>query len=252
MTAAKIKRVMRSALKLFGYQIAVTFLGLMITPMLMDASDIIRIPVIAALLLLVAFFLFMDGAGQGEMDAAKTEALKKLEKAGKYDASPEELAGRFSRTKGVLTALIAALPFTLIALYVSLTTTPYVYSLQDVPSWLMGYLQRPEIGAPLQYTSHIVIASTLTDYFRVVIRLVLFPFVALLGSMSDEVAYTFDRLSPVLTLLMPMFSAIGYQFGPMRRAKTVKMMEKAKNTPRKRLKKSAKERSASKEKKHII
>lgn len=252
MGALRVKQVLKSALRIFGYQLAFAFVGLMITPMLINAADMLRIPLVGLFIGLAAMLMFMEGSYRGEADCAKSEALDKLAQQGNYTASDEELSMRFSRVKGVVSAIAAGLPFTLIAAYVAITAVPYVYTLQDLPSWLGNYFQRAEVGDALVYARELVVSTTATDYLRVVTRFALFPYVGLVGVMSDEVSLLFDRISPVLTLLLPVVVAVGYQFGPSRRAKTVKMIEQAKNTPRKRLKKTAKRRNVPEEKKQLI
>jgi hypothetical protein len=153
--------------------------------------------------------------------------------------------------KGLEASVLAALPLVLIAGYVAITAKPYAYLLQDLPSWLANYTHRAEIGDPLLYARNLSAVTTITDYLRFASRFLLFPFVCLLGEMSDEMSLLLDRLSPLLMLVIPAASAIGYQLGPSRRKKTVQIIEKAKNTPRKRLKKATR-RQAPKEKKHLI
>ena len=113
---------------------------------------------------------------------------------------------------------------------------------------------REEVGRAVAYLQNTVPAAVWTDYVRVGVRFLLFPYVSLLGNMSDAATLLFDRISPLLALLLPAAYAVGYQFGPVRHAKTQKAIEEAKNRPRKRLKKEARQRLAGKtqEKKELI
>lgn len=79
--------------------------------------------------------------------------------------------------------------------------------------------------------------ATLTDYLRVAVRFMLFPYVGFFGVMDDAATLLFDRIAPALSLILPAAAAVGYQFGPARRKKYVKSVEQVKRTPRKRLKK---------------
>lgn len=151
----------------------------------------------------------------------------------------------------MLTALLgAALPL-ICAIIVAITAKPYVYSLQEYPAWLTPYTYRPEIGEAVAYMEGATPTATVWDYMRVVVRFFLFPYVGLLGTMSDSASLLFDRLSPLIMLILPGLSAIGYQFGPNRRAKEAKIIETAKNTPRKRLKKN-RGKNGPQEKKQLI
>ena len=251
MNAKRFHHIAKGALRLIGYQAAFAFIGLLITPMFIGYSTALRVPLVGLVIAVAIMLLFLEGSYHGEMDCAKTETLDRLLQKGGYAASAEELAARYHRLNGVFSAALSALPFVLIAVYVSITAKPYVYALQDLPPWLSSYFHRAEIGEPLLYARNLSLVSTLTDYLRFATRFLLFPYVCLLGEMSDEISLLFDRLSPLLMLILPSASAIGYQFGPSRRKKTVQMIEKAKNTPRKRLKKTAK-RQEPKEKKQLI
>lgn len=244
--------VLRTALRIFGYLVAFGFIGFMLIPGFMGLGTGIRVPIVGMLIVAAAILLFVDGSYRGERDATMSETLEKLTKNGQYKPSPLEEAQRFDRRKGLLAAAIAALPLFLIALYVALTAQPYAYTVQDLPSWIVAYTNRPEIGGALGYMMGEQIPATLTDYFRIATRFMLFPYVGLIGTMSDEMSLLFDRISPALSLILPLMAAIGYQFGPSRRRKSVKLIEQAKNTPRKRLKKDRKKGGAPKEKKQLV
>lgn len=253
MGKARASEILRTGLRIFGYQVAFGFFGFMFIPALMGASDIIRLAVVGLLVAAGMMLMFMDGSYRGERDCAMGETLDKLEKKGSYKASDAEQAKRFSRMKGVLAALAGAAPIVLLAAYVAITAKPYVYTLQDLPGWLGAYTHRPEVGGALGYLQDATAVATVTDYLRIAVRFVLFPFVGLFGTMTDATSLLFDRISPLLALIMPAITAIGYQFGPRRHAKTQKQIEEAKSKPRKRLKKdAAKRKAAPKEKKQLI
>ena len=243
--------LLRTALRVFGYQVAFGFFGLMFAPMMMGTSTAVRVPLIGSLIVACGLLMFMDGSYRGERDCAVTETLDKLAKKGEYQPTGAELAKRYRRSKGVIGALLGALPALALAVYVAVSAVPYAYTLQDLPGWLSTYMPRAEIGDALRYLEDVTVTVTLTDYLRIAVRFVLFPYIGILGNVSDAGSLLLDRLSPLLTLIMPAVSAIGYQFGPGRRRKAVRMIEEAKQRPRRRLKKAAKQRIRP-EKKQII
>ena len=242
----------RTALRVFGYLVIFGFIGFMFTPALVGASAAIRIPVIGALVAAGIMLVFVDGSFRGERDSAMSEMLDKHSAKGDYKASEKELAKRYSPPKGILGALLGGLPLLLIALYVALTAQPYAYSLQDLPSWLNSYMSRPEIGGAVQYPTAGPAPVALTDYLRVGVRFMLFPYVGLFGTMSDALSLMFYRISPLFAMILPVSSAVGYLFGPRRRAKYVKSIETAKRTPKKRLKKDRQRQQGPKEKKQLV
>jgi len=246
--------IIRTGLRLLGYQLAFGFLGFMFAPTLIDASPFLRVPLIGLLILLGIALLFMDGSYRGEKDCGLGETLDKLAKKGQYAPSADEDARRYRRMKGIWGALAGAVPMLLLSVFLALTAKPFAYALQDLPGWLSPYLHRPEIGGGVAYLEDVTVVATAADYVRVAVRFVLFPYVGLAGTLNDAGSLLLDRVSPLLTLILPAAAAVGYQFGPRRRAKTVKALEEAKNKPRKRLKKEAKKRLQDKreEKKQLI
>ncbi len=252
MGRAEIGGTLKTALKIFGYQVAFGIFGFLFTPALIDASPAVRIPVVGILILAAGYLMFTEGAYRGERDCLMGETLEKLSRKGNYQVSPAEKAKRFNRVKGLLSAAIGALPVFLLAAVVAVTAKPYAYTLQDLPGWMTTYLTRAEVSDPLRYMQNVQMAASASDYIRVAVRFALFPYIGFLGTMSDQASLLFDRASPLLALLMPAACAIGYQFGPSRRAKSAKAIEEAKNRPRKRLKKTAKRNKALEEKKQLI
>lgn len=247
------REVCKTAARIFCYMLAFGFIGFMFVPALMGASAALRVPIIALLIIAAGMLFFMDASYRGERDCAMSETLDKLSRTQSgYMPTSREEGRRFHRLKGVLEPALGALPLVIIALFVCIMAEPYVYTLQDLPGWISPYLHRPEIGNALVYLQADLPSASLVDYLRIFTRFMLFPYVGLLGTMSDEMSLLFDRLSPLISLILPLASAIGYQFGPRRRAKNVKAIEQAKNTPRKRLKKDRRKPGGPQEKKQLV
>lgn len=247
------REVLKTAARIFGYMLAFGFIGFMFVPALMGASAALRVPIIALLIAAAGMLFFMDASYRGERDSAMSETLDKLARADSgYKPSAQEEGRRYSRVKGILEPMLGALPLVVVALLVAFMTEPYVYTLQDLPGWISPYMHRPEIGDALAYMQGALPSASAVDYLRIFVRFMLFPYVGLLGTMTDEMSLLFDRLSPLIALILPLVAAIGYQFGPRRRAKSVKTIEQAKNTPRKRLKKDRRKPNGPQEKKQLV
>lgn len=253
MKQTRAGNIVRIALRLLGYQLVFGFISFMIMPALMDANPAIRILLAGVIVAAACLFTFLDGTYQGERDVAMSRRLSKLEAKGVYTPDKEENARRYRPMNGVYAMLLGALPLFSISLYVALTAQPYAYTPQDLPSWLGTYMQRAEVGDALAYAGNLSITTTPTDYLRVAVRFMLFGYLGLVGSLSDAGSLLFDRLSPVLALIVPAMFAIGYLFGPVRFARNQKVVDEAKRRPRKRLKKSVREKQAqNREKKQLI
>lgn len=251
MAKLSVSETLRTALRIFGYTVAFGFIGFMIVPALMGASPALRIPLVGLYIAAAGMLFFMDGSYRGERDCTMSETLDKLGAKGTYTPNAAEEGKRFNRLKGVLSALIGALPLVIIAAIVAVLAKPFSYTLQDLPAWMGTYVQRPEIGDALVYLQGEMPSATIVDYLRIAVRFMLFPFVGLVGEMTDEMSLMFDRIAPLLALILPLCAAVGYQFGPRRRAKNVKAIEEAKRIPRKRLKKD-RAKTGPKEKKQLV
>ncbi|MBQ7519836.1 MAG: hypothetical protein IJU12_05925, partial [Clostridia bacterium] len=90
-------------------------------------------------------------------------------------------------------------------------------TLGALPSWVSAYETQDEIGQALAYY-HETAALTLPEILRVAVRLFLFPYMNMLGNGNYEKLYLLDKLSPLLTLIVPVFYGIGYLRGPYLRA----------------------------------
>ena len=250
----KNNRLLKTALSILGYEVIFGVAGLLLTSSLATASAALRLPLVGLIVAAALALVALGGASQGETDYTMTETLDKLAKKNGYVPSADEKAKRFSRGRAVLGAALGALLLFAAALCVAVTAQPYVYSLQDTPSWLNSYMARPEIGDAVAYMQGTTVKAAWTDYVRVGVGVALFPYVSTTGEVSDAKPLLFSQPHPPPSLFLPACYAIGYQFGPQRYARTKKVIEEAKSRPRKRLKKEAKQRLAGKkpEQKELI
>lgn len=247
-------QIVRMALGVLGYEAAFGVFGFLMMPLATDAAAGVRIGVSALVIAGAWALVFFGAAVRGERDCAVSQMLDKLRAQGMQEKARSEENKRFWRMKAVWAALLGGAPLLLVAVFVAVTAQPYVYALQGTPTWMSSYLARPEIGDALAYLGDTSVSVGVQDYATVAVRFFLFAYVSLFGSMSDAASLLFDRLCPLLALLLPAVYAVGYQFGPVRRTKAVRMIEEAKRRPRKRLKKEARNRLAGKgpEKKELI
>ena len=239
-------QIVRMALGVLGYEAAFGVFGFLMMPLATDAAAGVRIGVSALVIAGAWALVFFGAAVRGERDCAVSQMLDKLRAQGMQEKARSEENKRFWRMKAVWAALLGGAPLLLAAVFVAVTAQPYVYALQGDPhvdelvfspagnrrrACLSGRYERVGGRAGLRHRRR--------AFF-------LFAYVSLFGTMSDAASLLFDRLCPILTLLLPAVYAIGYQFGPVRRAKAVRMIEEAKRRPRKRLKKEARNRLAGK------
>ncbi len=205
-------------LKLLGYQAVFVFLYLFIVQALNFNSLILRLSLNLAVVAGLFAFLFLDGTRIGANDTAFAEIVLAKKDRGQ-EVNRDELDRCFHRFKGLYSAAVGMLPLFLICLVFALTATLQRYRLGSLPEWLSAYEDRAEIELALRYY-HTTPGFSMEDALRVVVRLLVFPFVNIIGTDSSLALLWLDRLSPLLALVIPSGYALGYARGARARART--------------------------------
>ena len=123
----------------------------------------------------------------------------------------------FHSLKGFFTAAVGVAPFFLIALVFALLATRQTFQLSTLPSWVSAYDSQPEISQALAYYNN-PDPTAVEDVLRFIVRMLLFPYINIVGTDNYDTMLLMDRLSPVLVLIAPLFYALGYLRGPSLRA----------------------------------
>lgn len=171
------------------------------------------------LLVLAAFasLMYSDGVAMGEGDVAFAEIALARQSEGK-PVSEEDKARCFHPAKGFLTALTGALPIVLLCLVYAFMARLETYSLGALPSWVAGFENRPDVGPALAYY-HNRPGFQIQDLLRLLTRLMVFPYVNLVGADNTTLVLWVERLSPLLVTLVPLAYGFGYLRGPHFRAR---------------------------------
>lgn len=206
----------RRGLKLLGYQAVFVFFYIFVGQALMFDSLPLRLITNALILAALGGLLYMDGIKTGEEDAAFAEIAYTRAQAGQ-DIPPAERDRCFHPLKGLCTVLAGMLPLLLVCAALAVSAQVQRYHLGALPSWLESYRTRPEIGLALSYYSEATPMGAV-DVLRIIVRLLLFPFVNMVGTESPKRLLLLERLSPLLVLLVPMAYAFGYALGSKARA----------------------------------
>lgn len=237
----------RRGLRLLVYQVALVFIFLFIGQVLLTDSIFLRISM--NLLVVAGFFILMynDGAKAGLDDVSFAEIALGRSQAGKQP-DKKDLARCYHPLKGVFTVLCGMLPLILLAVVFAVMAKEQVYTLGGLPSWLEGYQRRADIGLALRYYQDTQ-GLELEGILRIIVRLLLFPYVNLVGTESAAVLLTLERLSPLLILIIPMGYALGYRRGPSLRAQVHGAINA---DTKRRMRREKKERAQRKEPKKLV
>lgn len=206
----------KRGLRILVYQVAFIFAYLFIGQVLLFNAMVWR--VLANLLVLLAFgaLLYNDGARMGMEDVTFAEIALARREAGK-EVTSVELDRCYHPLKGFFTVLVGTLPLILLSLVFALIATEQHYRLGSLPGWVAGFERRADVGLALQYY-HEHQGIGLEGILRIVVRLLLFPFVNMIGTSSSAALLWLERLSPLLVCLIPLGYAFGYLQGPRLRA----------------------------------
>lgn len=175
--------------------------------------DVPWLRILVNLVVVAAFagLMYSNGARVGEGDVSFAEIALSRQEAGK-PVSREDKDRCFHKAKGFVTALSGALPMVLLCLVYAVMAVKDHYTLGALPSWVGAYESRADIGLALAYYhDHTGIGAA--DILRLLVRLLVFPFVNMVGARNADALLVVERLSPLLVLVAPMFYGVGYMRG---------------------------------------
>jgi len=234
---------LKQAGKILMYVLVLGLLSLMVAPLLIIESALLRIPLNLALFVGVVLLVYSDGGVRGQKEVANAYAMASRRERG-IALSDEDLLGCYHPMRGVFSAALAAFPFFALAVALAALAEPAVYLLQSLPTWLTAYLRREDIGGALQYYSDVPGLGAV-GYLRFAVRLAIMPFSYIAGGLGDQASLLLDRLSPLLVLILPGAYAVGYLRGPTIHKAAVKRSEEAKRLHKKKVaRKKKRERQA--------
>ena len=206
----------RRGLKVFVYLILSAGLYFLLGQFLVLESSWFRIALNTAVLASLYAFMYRNGARTGEGDAAFAEIAYIRAAEGKGNTR-DELDRCFHPAKGFFTAFTGALPLISACLIYAFLARESRYSLGALPSWLSVFRERADIGLALSYYNETE-PFQLLDFLRLLVRLLIFPYVNLAGASNTSAVLLAERLSPLLLSLAPLSYGIGYSRGEHCRA----------------------------------
>ncbi|MBQ9300627.1 MAG: hypothetical protein IJ214_08955 [Clostridia bacterium] len=206
----------RRGLRVFSVLVLFAILGVLASGVFAFDSAVPRLLLNGVLLLLGGLILFNEGSRYGESDVSFGEIALKRQNEGK-EATAKDRDTCYHPGKGFVSALLGAAPFLLVAIAYALTAEKQTYSLGTLPGWVQSFESRDDIGPALAYY-HESVPVGVAGYLRIIVRLVLFPYMNMFGAGDYNKLYLLDKLSPLLTLVLPLCFGLGYLRGPHLRA----------------------------------
>ena len=229
----------KSMIMFFLAMLVMAVANLFLSTLLLWDNQWISIVFNVMLLLVIYALFFQGGATKGTIAVNQGEILYQRKEAGK-PVNPKDLAACYHPLKGFIIGLVGSLPMLVCAVMLAAVAQRQMSGLGALPGWIGTLQRRPEVGAALSYYN-VVEPMTLEDALRVIVRMLIMPFVNMVGTADREGLLTLEKLS-ILPMLLPALSyGIGYQQGVSVRTQVHTDIAKGK---RKRAKKERKQRQA--------
>lgn len=206
-----------SAVKFFFSLFGLVVANLLLGTMAMWDIQWLNVLFNCALLLVIYGIYYQTGAGKGTAAVNQGEILFQQKEAGKAVGAKEQ-ATCFHPLKGFLIGLIGLLPALACAVMLAAVAQKQYTGLGALPSWISALQRQTETaGALTMYAADTTM--TMESTLRVIVRMLLMPFVNMVGSGNSDGLLMLERLS-VLPMLLPGISyGIGYLQGVSIRSK---------------------------------
>lgn len=242
--SATDEKTLSGALGFLGVMLLIVALSFLASSAMTMDSTALRIVlngVVEAAILLV---VYNSAIGKGTEAVSRGEILWQRREKGR-DFSASEKAMCFHPLKGYATALLGSLPILLCAAVLAILARPQTTGAGSLPGWISAYQQRSDIGNALAaYTQ--VQGMGAEDVLRLIVRVALMPFVAMVGGENRDGMLLLERLSPLLVLLPACAYGTGYLQGPKVRTRIHTGIAESNRLRVRREKKARKNRAAGK------
>lgn len=237
--APKDENTVRQALKFFGAMFLVAFMTFLVCSMTSFNNDILRIGINLVIESLIVIIFWNKGAELGTDGVARGEIVyQHLQKGQEVTEGEKKIP--FHPAKGFLIGIVGSLLFFVCALILALTAKQQMTGAGGLPSWMDSYMRRSEIsGALASYTQ--TDPMTVTDILRIIVRLLIMPFISMAGAENRGALLLAERLSPILVLVPAIAYGTGYLQGPARRKRV--HTEIASNAKKRRIREKREKRS---------
>ena len=213
--APRDENTARQALKFLGAMFLVAFMSFLVCSMTSFSNDILRIGINLVIESLIVIIFWNKGAELGTDGVARGEIVyQHIEKGQEVTEGEKKIP--FHPAKGFLIGILGSLPFLVCALILAFTAKQQMTGAGGLPSWIDSYMRRSEIGGALaSYTQ--TDPMTVTDILRIIVRLLIMPFISMAGAENRGALLLAERLSPLLVLVPAIAYGTGYLQGPARR-----------------------------------
>ncbi len=204
-------------LKLIVYPVIFILINLFVgAAFSFEQSLALRILANALLIGFCGVLLYTNGQNTGYGDISLAEIMYNHRQAGK-PVSQSDIDRCYHPLKGFAIALVGFLPVLILSTVYALTVERQAFSLPTLPAWVSNYSGQEDFILPLKYYEADT-TVTAGQILRVVMRLLIYPYINIVGARNADGALLMDRLSPLTQSLPYLMYALGYLRGRHSRA----------------------------------
>jgi len=207
----------RTALMVLGSMLLTCLANLLLTAALMWDNVILRVAVNGMVVAVIYMLYYQSGLNSGTSAVNQGEILYQRKESGR-SVNEKDLAESYHPLKGLVAALLGVAPVFAAGVALALVAQRQMSGIGALPSWINGFEHRDEVGAALNFYSQAE-PWTLEDGLRVMIRMLLMPYVNMVGTRNMDGLLTLERFSALLTLLPAVSYGWGYTQGVKVRSK---------------------------------
>lgn len=242
------RSVIKKGLKILGYYAIFLFIYVVVGGMIPTGSRFVAWLLNLVLVGFCCALLYLEGAREGENQVALGEIAYTRQESGKT-VEPGEKAKCFHPLKGWAAMLCGAAAVIVLAVIHAVLARKQVYTLQTLPEWVTEH--GGETMKPLAYYQQNT-GMGASDVFRMIGRVLIFPFAQIARLYGADALLTADRLSPLLVCIPLLGYPLGYLSGPRSRAMVHGDIKTSKKNYQRRQRKAVKARRQRAEKKNEL
>lgn len=202
------------ALKFFGFTALMAFVYFM-SMIVSGGARWVSMLINGAILFVTWLIMWQSGAGSGA-DAVTQGEIMYQRREKERPVADWELEQCYHPLKGLMVALAGSLPLFLCCLVLALIADRQMTAMGILPEWVEHMLHRPDIGGGmLAYQQEATVSLEMV--LRVIVHIVLAPWVGLVDASNKDAILVLERLAPVLALVPALAYGVGYTFGKKER-----------------------------------
>lgn len=164
-----------------------------------------------ALLLVIYSVFYQNGANKGTAAVNQGEIMLQRQEAGR-EVSKKNAAECFHPLKGLISALLGSLPVLVCAVLLAVTAQMQYTGLGSLPSWISTLQRQSEMAGALAIYEGAE-ALSMEDTLRVIVRMLMLPYVNMIGAANRAGLLLLERLSALVLALPALSYGLGYMQG---------------------------------------